>query len=847
MNKFNNFYKEILYPNCIWVYIVTIIIVFWNYIVRELSKILLPITSSIPNNDGLIAIIFLVFPIIFAFLHKEELLKERHLFSNRYIPEFFFICIYIVLKVSNDFTFYSYSFIEYIGSGLFVLILVELIILVCKIYKSKKNKSNAKPTLEASPFFIDAPTKEDKYDRKKYAKLLIEKIIATKKDKNPDHSFVINIGENYGYGKTSFFLFLSEELKSMTHQIIYFDYKPWLCDSANAIITEFFQTLRNELSPYVTNINRKINKYTKSLIQDYTRQTGISTISSLFHTSQTLKEEHDEIANAIKKIDMPIIIFIDDVDRLQNDELMVLLKLIRDTADFGNIYYILAADKPFLINSLNSLGIEYLEEYLKKFINYEFTFPANNSAISEFFKDKLSRLFEKYLKKEKERTEKERIFICNFIELNNPFNNMRDIKRFFNNFSFILDTMASNQLLSEIDIKDLFILTLLQYLQPELFKVLRDSNNRILEIKEGTNRYIIKNVFLETYQEKKKKPNYKNITAMITDSYSTNEDLVSNLLKILFAESNNENSINSICRINSYDRYFTTKLEKTQIVTTEVKRIIGITDIKQYNIAIKDIITTKKDTAFIQKMKYLSKFQVINKIDFVKKLFVFIEEKLNNDTNSSLSKAQKETYYFNTYDCSTILYYLFNKKENDSAKIKITEIEEFIDSYSNINLCAIFLNKLSEFYPHPLIFDYENIMKWRGILVERFCNNYITNNNPLDLGSDVLDMIPNLKGHYINGPWDIKFLEYINNLQNYMNWFIPVIIINENNLEWNETYMKQMCWDMRGNLEMFLNKCQHTKTDEKLRDLLNILNRIDLNELDIKKHPFLQYVMDKKQ
>ena len=59
--------------------------------------------------------------------------------------------------------------------------------------------------------------------------------------------------------------------------------------------------------------------------------------------------------------------------------------------------------------------------------------------------------------------------------------------------------------------------------------------------------------------------------------------------------------------------------------------------------------------------------------------------------------------------------------------------------------------------------------------------------------------------------------------------------------------MKQMCWDMRGNLEMFLNKCQHTKTDEKLRDLLNILNRIDLNELDIKKHPFLQYVMDKKQ
>lgn len=70
--KFNKFLKEILYPNRIWVYIGTILIVFWNYIVRELSQILLPITSSIPDNNWCIAIIFLVFPILFAFLHKEE-------------------------------------------------------------------------------------------------------------------------------------------------------------------------------------------------------------------------------------------------------------------------------------------------------------------------------------------------------------------------------------------------------------------------------------------------------------------------------------------------------------------------------------------------------------------------------------------------------------------------------------------------------------------------------------------------------------------------------------------------------------------------------------------------------
>ena len=132
MNKFNKFLKEILYPNRIWVYIGTILIVFWNYIVRELSKILLPITSSIPDDNWCIAIIFLVFPILFAFLHKEEQIKERHLFSSRYIPEFFLICIYLVLKASNDFTFYSYSCIEYIGGGLIALILIELTVFAYK-------------------------------------------------------------------------------------------------------------------------------------------------------------------------------------------------------------------------------------------------------------------------------------------------------------------------------------------------------------------------------------------------------------------------------------------------------------------------------------------------------------------------------------------------------------------------------------------------------------------------------------------------------------------------------------------------------------------------------------------
>ena len=856
MNKFNKFLKEILYPNRIWFYIGTILIVFWNYIVRELSKILLPITSSIPDDNWCIAIIFLVFPILFAFLHKEDQIKERHLFSSIYIPEFFFICIYLALKLSNEFTFYSYSFIEYIGSGLIVLILVELIVLAYKVYQINKNKFNAKPILEASPFFIDAPTIEDNYDRKKYAKLLIEKIIATKKEKNPEHSFVINIGENYGYGKTSFFLFLIEELKSMTHQSIYFNYKPWLCDSANAIITEFFQTLRNELNPYVTNLDRKINKYTKSLIQDYTRQTGISTINSLFHTSQTLKEEHDEIANAIKKIDLPIIIFIDDVDRLQNDELMVLLKLIRDTADFGNIFYILAADKPFLINSLNSLGIEYPEEYLKKFINYEFTFPSNDSITTTLLKNEISTILNSYLPIEL--AKKESQSINELIQLNNPFNNFRDVKRFLNNYTYMLDAIKMNRGKINIDYTDLFALTLIQYLQPELYKVLRDYDERILSI--SNKRFILKDEYTDVCQnketlriiaqiknEKEEKPisTCKNIKDIITDSNISDELITMNLLRFLFGDKHNYKGVNRICQVDAYFSYFSAELKNNQISQNEVQEILDLDDLTSFEVRIEDVIKSDKIQSFIHKAKYIAERFQKNKVDLINKMFIFIEKYIETNRASYLSKTLQEETLFKNFELETIIYYLFNKEHNQLSENELSKLNDLVINHHNINLCAIFLNRLSGYYPHPLVFDYENIKKWRTILVERFYSNYITSNNPLELSTETLDMIPNLKGHYINGPWDIKFLDYINNLPNYIDWFTPLINVNGETFEWNNTYMKQLGWDMRSNIDDFIKSCKHTKDDNRLKDLYNLTNHIDFSDLDLEEHPFLKYIKNK--
>ena len=69
---------------------------------------------------------------------------------------------------------------------------------------------------------------------------------------------------------------------------------------------------------------------------------------------------------------------------MQSKELMMVLKLIRDTADFPNVFYIIAADNIHLKKMLNIQHIDDAETYLEKFFNLEFQLPANeNVAFNE--------------------------------------------------------------------------------------------------------------------------------------------------------------------------------------------------------------------------------------------------------------------------------------------------------------------------------------------------------------------------------------------------------------------------------------------------------------------------------
>lgn len=94
---------------------------------------------------------------------------------------------------------------------------------------------------QVSPLYFDGPTSNDLFNRRYYAKLLLEKIYASfcKNKASVKHSFVIHIGEHYGQGKTSFLMMFDEEVSKRGHKVISINFEPWLCDTETVLSMNF--------------------------------------------------------------------------------------------------------------------------------------------------------------------------------------------------------------------------------------------------------------------------------------------------------------------------------------------------------------------------------------------------------------------------------------------------------------------------------------------------------------------------------------------------------------------------------------------------------------------------------
>lgn len=477
-SRINEFLKNNLLIIGAFVVYVIFCTFFENYIS---TKLVTPFFSQVHSSilNDILFLIFLIIVVIRCYLH----IKNNYLMSNRLLlTSILFILLIGYYRISsNPWVFTQTYFCVYV-KYLDVVLLFFISNIFIRIFHRKKSYL----TDEQRGFCFDNPinsANEDSLNRNELAKLLADKITNTT---NNFDSFTIGISAEWGHGKTSFLNLIQTALNEEKHKRIIINFNPWLNNDEKSIVFSFFDQLSSELGLYDRKLSKDLTKYAKllnaihsSVITNFTEEF----FSLGKHKDNSLKDYYDSINNAIKVSGYQIVIFVDDLDRLYENEILEVLKLIRNSANFANTVFVVAYDRNFLVSALRKVNEYHPDLYLEKIFQFELCLPSfEKNVIAKRLKD----LTKIYISDEAGKEE-----ILNIIDesisrsynvfFGNRFNinlltNLRDVNRFFNSFNISYSSLAG-----EVCLLDLMNLELLRLKYLGVYNLLAKKHNMFLE------------------------------------------------------------------------------------------------------------------------------------------------------------------------------------------------------------------------------------------------------------------------------------------------------------------------------------------------------------------------------
>ena len=422
-----------------------LIYVFRNWIIELLVRIN-PITATVPNNSWPILVVLLTIIGFFYVVNMRRMARQSSVLSIRHIIILTSFGLFLLFRFNERLYYYhapGWS-LSYIGSCFLFAFLFEIIILLhrCFIITHPTKQSQ----LDAHGFLYDAPSKQDSLKREIHAKTLVRQLVSTMSKEDVETSLCILLNEQFGAGKTSFFNLIKKTSKD--YGLRFLEFRPWLSDSSKAMTKDYLSLLENELEGDNPSISRMIKDYSVSLSGLQVGFLGVSFNRN--DLMNPLTKKHDNISKAMGKAKQPLLILVDDVDRLDKHELLTLLNLIRNTADFPYLCYILAADKKSICQNLELEGIVDTDLYLKKFFNLEISFPPDDIELSELLKIRLSALLRDFDDKESEIVYQVGIF-QNVESLGDVLCTPRDINRYLNLVAYSMEILRANVCLNEVN------------------------------------------------------------------------------------------------------------------------------------------------------------------------------------------------------------------------------------------------------------------------------------------------------------------------------------------------------------------------------------------------------------
>jgi len=249
---------------------------------------------------------------------------------------------------------------------------------ISRIWGQKKQRqSPPKPRKRIVGIPADNPIKrpeDDVLGRVKGARHFAEQVMLL----DVTEGSVVGVLGAWGSGKTSFVNLARTHWKS--NKIPVLDFNPWMFSGTQQLVESFFVELSTQLKlrSSFQGVGKVLEKYGEiftgltwiPIVGSWVERVRLAAkiIGKAFAAKKESSHVHrNKVKDALSDLNKRIVVVLDDIDRLTTSEIRDVSKLVRLTANFPNIIYVLAFDRDRVEKAFdepNLPGRHYLEKIL---------------------------------------------------------------------------------------------------------------------------------------------------------------------------------------------------------------------------------------------------------------------------------------------------------------------------------------------------------------------------------------------------------------------------------------------------------------------------------------------------
>lgn len=293
---------------------------------------------------------------------------------------------------------------------------------------------------------------------------------------------------------------------------------------------------------------------------------------------KSLAEIRSELKVALQELENPILIVMDDLDRLNTSELRMIFQLIKANTEFPNVTFLLLFQRNIVEERLTD-ATQSGKDYLEKIIQVPFNIPkVSQVQVHEVLFDRLNKILEldesSHLQFDRDRWTQ-----LYHAGLKNYFNNLRNVYRYTSTLAFHF-SLLKGRTVFEANPVDLIAIECLRVFEPEVYNELSVSKHAFTQFQSAgntreNNKEALK-ITIDSVISKTSEINRGNLKKILNELFPTIKWITGNYYYD-YSSYNNWFSEGRVCHNKNFESYFQLSLSVNDITKSDLVDFISLT------------------------------------------------------------------------------------------------------------------------------------------------------------------------------------------------------------------------------------------------------------------------------